>query len=228
MLDTDSRMLRYLRANLDAQRYKPVLAKNVDEMWKLIDLEEPDLLILGMDSIAPADTADLLLELQAQLPVPIICLAGESDPLERARLLDLGASDRLVKPLALEELLASIRAALRSRQAVSPPPKHSSRFQTGELCVDFGERRVTVGEKQIALSKTEFKLLRVLAEHAGMVMPHEALLSRVWGASYGAEVEFVWVYIRRLRKKIEPEPGSPTYIQTIPGVGYRLVKQGQA
>ena len=227
VLDTDSRMLRYLRANLDAQRYKPVLAKNVDEMWKLIDLEEPDLLILGMDSIAPADTADLLLELQAQLPVPIICLAGESDPLERARLLDLGASDRLVKPLALEELLASIRAALRSRQAVATPPKHSSRFQTGELCVDFGERRVTVGEKQIALSKTEFKLLRVLAEHAGMVMPHEALLSRVWGASYGAEVEFVWVYIRRLRKKIEPEPGSPTYIQTIPGVGYRLVKQGQ-
>jgi two-component system KDP operon response regulator KdpE len=139
--------------------------------------------------------------------------------------LDLGAVDYIAKPFGLDELLARIRVALRTHQAMSRTPPKSSRFQSGELVIDFGERRVLVDDRPVALSKTEFKLLRVLAEHAGMVLPHEALLSRVWGLGYSQEVEFVWVYIRRLRKKIEPDPSAPTYIQTVPGVGYRLVRR---
>jgi DNA-binding response OmpR family regulator len=204
-----------------------VLARNVEEVFQLIDLEEPDLLLLDIQAtgLTPAETDELLLELQAQVPAPIICLTRENDPVECARVLDLGAVDYVAKPFGLDELLARIRVALRTQQAMSRTPPKSSRFQSGELVIDFGERRVMINDRPVALSKTEFKLLRVLAEHAGMVLPHEALLNRVWGLGYSQEVEFVWVYIRRLRKKIEPDPSAPTYIQTVPGVGYRLVRR---
>ncbi|PWT72093.1 MAG: hypothetical protein C5B60_10005, partial [Chloroflexi bacterium] len=195
VMDSDSRMLRYLRANLEVARYKPVLARNLEEVFQLIDLEEPDLLLLDIHAAGPApdEADDFLQELQAQVPAPIICLSSENDPAECARVLDLGAVDYVAKPFGLDELLARIRVALRTHQAMSRTPPKSSRFQSGELVIDFGERRVLVNDRPVALSKTEFKLLRVLAEHAGMVLPHEALLSRVWGLGYSQEVEFVWV-----------------------------------
>jgi DNA-binding response OmpR family regulator len=227
VLDADTRMLRYLRANLDAQRFKPVLARDTQEVFRLVDLEEPDLLLLDLGAVAQSTTSvdELLLELQSLVSAPIICLDAAGDPLECARLLELGVFDYLAKPFCLEELLARIRVALRTQQALARTPPRELRFQSGELTIDFEERSVMVGERQVALSKTEYKLLRVLAEHAGMVLSHEALLSRVWGPGYSEEVEFVWVYIRRLRKKIEPDPGAPTYIQTVPGVGYRMVRR---
>jgi DNA-binding response OmpR family regulator len=227
VLDSNTRMLRYLRANLDAQRFKPVLARDMQEVFRLVDLEEPDLLLLDLGAINPAGTPsdELLLELQSLVSAPIICLDAAGDPLECARLLELGIFDYLAKPFCLEELLARIRVALRTQQALLRTPPREARFQSGELSIDFEERRVMVGERQVALSKTEYKLLRVLAEHAGMVLSHESLLSRVWGPGYSDEVEFVWVYIRRLRKKIEPDPGTPCYIQTVPGVGYRMVRR---
>ena len=227
VLDSDTRMLRYLRANLDAQRFKPVLARDMEEVFRLVDLEEPDVLLLDLGAAAPAGTPadEALLELQSLVSAPIICLDAKGDPLECARLLELGVFDYLAKPFCLEELLARIRVALRTQQALARTPPREVRFQSGELSIDFEERRVMLGERQIALSKTEYKLLRVLAEHAGMVLSHEALLTRVWGPGYSDEVEFVWVYIRRLRKKIEPDPGTPTLIQTVPGVGYRMVRQ---
>jgi DNA-binding response OmpR family regulator len=220
-------MLRYLRANLDAQRFKPVLARNMEEVFRLVDLEEPDLLLLDVAAVAPAASPpdEPLLKLQSLVSAPIICLDTEGDPLECARLLELGVFDYLAKPFCLEELLARVRVALRTQRALSRTPPREMRFQSGDLSIDFEERRVMVGERDIALSKTEYKLLRVLAEHAGMVLSHEALLARVWGPGYSDEVEFVWVYIRRLRKKIEPDPGVPTLIQTVPGVGYRMVRR---
>jgi DNA-binding response OmpR family regulator len=227
VLDSDTRMLRYLRANLDAQRFKPVLARDMQEVFRLVDLEEPDLLLLDLGAAALPGTSpdESLLELQSLVNAPIICLDAGSDHLECARLLELGVFDYLAKPFCLEELLARIRVALRTQQALSRTPPREARFQSGELSIDFEERRVMVGERQVALSKTEYKLLRVLAEHAGMVLSHEALLARVWGPGYRDEVEFVWVYIRRLRKKIEPDPGTPSFIQTVPGVGYRMVRR---
>ncbi len=227
VLDSDSRMLRYLRANLDMQGYKPVLAKDADEVRRLIDLEEPDLLLLDLHTLGaeqPEAVDEFIQELQALVVAPVICLARHNDPLECARLLDLGASDYLAKPFSLEELLARIRVALRTREATASASAREMIFRSGDLTIDFSQRHVMVGDRPIALSKTEFKLLRVLAEHAGMVLAHDVLLNRVWGLGYSEEIEFVWVYIRRLRKKIEPDPSAPTYIQTVPGVGYRLVR----
>ncbi|HEX8032434.1 MAG TPA: winged helix-turn-helix domain-containing protein [Ktedonobacterales bacterium] len=221
--DGDPRMVRYLRANLEAQHYRPVIAREIGEARQLIDLEEPDLILLDAAS-AGTDASSVLRQICESTGAPIIVLARRHEPDECARLLDLGAVDYIVKPFSIEELLARVRVVLRTRQASARASAQEPVFQSGELTVDFAQRIVSVSGQPVSLSKTEFKLLRVLAQHAGMVLSHEVLLERVWGAAYSQEIEFVWVYIRRLRRKIEPDPANPCYILTVPGVGYRLVR----
>ena len=221
--DGDPRMVRYLRANLEAQHYRPIIARENGEARQLIDLEEPDLILLDVASISE-DASSVLRQICSTTGAPIIVLARRHDPDECMRLLDLGAVDYVVKPFSIEELLARVRVALRTRQASAHAVTQEPIFQSGELTVDFAQRAVSVSGQPVSLSKTEFKLLRVLAQHAGMVLSHEVLLERVWGAAYSQEIEFVWVYIRRLRRKIEPDPANPCHILTVPGVGYRLVR----
>lgn len=221
--DGDPRMVRYLRANLEAQHYRPIVARELGEARQLIDLEEPDLILLDVTSTGD-DASTVLRQICGTTGAPLIVLARRHDPEECMRLLDLGAVDYIVKPFSIEELLARVRVALRTRQASVHAVTREPIFQSGELTVDFAQRTVSVSGQTVSLSKTEFKLLRVLAQHAGMVLSHEVLLERVWGAAYSQEIEFVWVYIRRLRRKIEPDPANPRHILTVPGVGYRLVR----
>jgi DNA-binding response OmpR family regulator len=221
--DGDVRMARYLRANLEAQRYRVVVARDLEDIYRHIDLEEPDLLLL--DSTLPGlETSEALQRLGSYASAPLILLAPHADPLTCARALDLGVADYVAKPFSVEELLARLRAALRKREGQSRASSHETTFTSGELQIDFSLHQVMVNGKVVQLSKTEFKLLRTLAQHAGMVLAHEVLLERVWGPGYGREVDFVWVYIRRLRRKIEPNPSQPRYILTVPGIGYRLAR----
>jgi DNA-binding response OmpR family regulator len=233
ILEGEPRMQRYLRANLDAQQYRvavpasrskedrPHVASDLAEAERLIDLEDPALILLdtGFGGGPFLHTLRHLLEYAA---APVVVLARRHDPLECARALDLGAVDYLARPLSMDELLARLRVALRTREALVHTQTHEPIFQHDGLVIDFEQRGVSVDGKPATLSKTEFKLLRVLAQHPKMVLSHEVLLERVWGPGYGNEVEFVWVYIRRLRRKIEPDPSHPRYILTVPGVGYRL------
>ena len=221
--DRDYRMLRYLRANLDARQYRTVVAGDLDEALKLVDLEEPDVIVLAAEA-AEYGSKDALRLLKARTQAPVIVLARRYDADECVHLLDLGAADYLVKPFHLDELCARLRVALRPQATAASAQAQEPVFRSGELTIDFGQRAVTVSERSVALSRTEFKLLRELARHAGMVLSHEQLLERVWGPAYTHEIEFVWVYVRRLRRKIEPEPRTPRYILTVPGIGYRLVR----
>jgi DNA-binding response OmpR family regulator/signal transduction histidine kinase len=223
VVDGDARMARFLRANLEAQPYRVVVAHDLEEAYRLIDLEEPDLLLL--DSTLPSlEQPETLQRLGEYASAPLILLAPRSDPLDCARALDLGVADYVAKPFSVEELLARVRAALRKREGEGRANARESVFTSGDLRIDFSLHQVTVGGRPTQLSKTEFKLLRALAQHAGMVLSHEVLLERVWGPGYGHEVDFVWVYIRRLRRKIEPDPSRPRFILTVPGVGYRLAR----
>jgi DNA-binding response OmpR family regulator len=215
-------LARYLRANLEAAGYRPLLAPDMRQLARLLDLEAPDLVLLDA-SLVDASGLHALARLTTPGAAPVVVLGAGSEA-ECVRALDAGAVDYLAHPFGLPELLARLRAALRSPatiQAERPEPV----FCTGDLAIDFTQRAVRMGERAVPLSRTEYKLLHMLAQHVGRVVAHELLLERVWGPAYGQEVEFLWVYVRRLRRKIEPDPRHPTYILTIPGVGYRLAQQ---
>ncbi len=219
----DNRLANYLRANLEAEQFRAVVATESTEVFRLLELEEPDLTLVDAE-LAGLGEQEGLHRLRARAHMPVILLARRHDPLECARALNQGASDYLARPFSIEELVARVRAALRTSVAASHAPVEEPIFTCDDLTIDYAQRLVTVAGRPVSLSKTEFKLLRALAHHAGMVLSHETLLERVWGPAYAHEVEFVWVYIRRLRRKIEPDPAHPRYIQTVPGVGYRLVR----
>jgi DNA-binding response OmpR family regulator/signal transduction histidine kinase len=214
-------LARYLRANLEAAGYRPLVAPDMRQVTRLLDLEDPDLVLLDA-SLADASGLQALDRLTIPGAAPVVVL-GTGAEAECVRALDTGAVDYLAHPFGLPELLARLRAALRATAATraeQPEPL----FRTGALTIDFAQHAVHVGDRAVALSRTEYKLLRMLAQHVGRVLAHELLLERVWGPAYGQEVEFLWVYVRRLRRKLEPDPRQPRYIQTIPGVGYRLAQ----
>ena len=221
ILEGEVRMQRYLRANLDAQQYRPHVASDLADAERLIDLEDPALILLDT-RFTPGPFLDTLRHLLDYVAAPVVVLARRHDPIECAHALDIGAVDYLARPLSIDELLARLRLALRTRDALTHIQTREPIFEHAGLTIDFEQRAVSVNGRPISLSKTEFKLLRVLAQHPAMVLAHDVLLERVWGPGYGDEIEFVWVYVRRLRRKIEPDPGHPRYILTVPGVGYRL------
>lgn len=216
----DQRMARYLRANLERAGYRALTTADLTGALRLIDAEEPDILLL--DAALPTDPPhDPLQRTLARTTAPVILLTREASPAQAASALDAGAADVIAMPFSIEETLARVRHALRS-------PAHATRSAgggvtvCGDLVIDEAERRVTLAGAPVMLSKTEYRLLRALARHAGKTVTHESLLEQVWGPAYSREIEFIWVYIRRLRRKIEPDPARPRYIQTAPGVGYQL------
>ncbi len=219
--ERDPRMQRYIRANLEARGYRVLLTSELDGAQHMIDLEEPDAILLD-PSVDSSPMVDVVSRMRAYSSGPVIVLARRHDPTECAHALDSGASDYIVKPFSIDELVARLRAALRAQHAMSRPMSHETVVSLGGLVIDIERRSVTLDSRPVALSKTEFKLLRALARHVGVVVSHDELLERVWGPDCVQESAFLWVYVRRLRRKIEPDPSNPVFIRTVPGVGYRL------
>lgn len=157
--------------------------------------------------------------------MPIIILTGRDEESDKARGLDLGADDYLTKPFGFVELQARIRALLR--RANMPPvnwhQQQESRFHSGGLVVDIPSHQVTLHGKPVALTPTEFRLLEHMLKHAGMVLTHGQLLTAAWGFAYSEATELLKPTISRLRQKVEEDPSRPTLIQTVHGVGYRLI-----
>jgi DNA-binding response OmpR family regulator len=179
-----------------------------------------DLIILDIMMPGP-DGFEVCRTIRRQSGVPIIMLSARGQEKDIVRALDLGADDYLTKPFGVEEMLARVRAALRRTPqtgVASRPP-----LVVEDLEIDFAARCVAVHGREVQLTPTEYNLLVHLAINAGRVITHQALLQAVWGPEYSDETEYVWVYIRRLRCKIEPDPGNPRYILTQPGVGYCFV-----
>jgi two-component system KDP operon response regulator KdpE len=139
---------------------------------------------------------------------------------DKVHALDLGADDYLTKPFGVEELLARVRAALR--RADTAPRSSPVAYRRGELEVDFAARRVRLGGADIPLTQKEYDVLAYLARNAGRVLTHRQILHAVWGGQYGEEADYVWTYVRRIRRKIEPDPPHPRYVLTEPAVGYHL------
>lgn len=221
--ESDARVARYLRAHLEEEHYRVQVVSHGVPFLRQLDLQDPDLIVLATQ-LADMSGAELLQRLREFSRTPVILLCDECDDDERARLLDLGADDLVLKPFGMKELLARIRAVLR-RLAVSPDEASGEAiFTDGDLVIDYAQHQVWLRGSLVKLSGTEYRLLSALAHNAGRVLTHEILLERVWGPEYQREVDFIWVYISRLRRKIEDDPRHPRYILTVPDVGYKLAK----
>ena len=220
VVDDDLAVLKYLRANLREEGYDVLTALNGIEAIQTIEKELPDLLIL--DIMMPTiDGFEVCSRIREWSQIPIIMLSARDDESDKVKSLDLGADDYLTKPFGIKELMARVRSVLRRTEvarAISPQPT----FVHGDFKVNFSERRVTIADREIKLTPTEYCLLREFVSNAGKVLTHAFLLGRAWGPEYCDEHEYLHVFVRRLRSKLESEPSNPKYIITVPGVGYRF------
>jgi two-component system KDP operon response regulator KdpE len=208
---------KLLRVGLGTQGYSISEAPNAKVAIDLMAEDEPDLVLLDL-GLPGMSGHDLLHKWRADgIDVPVVILSSRTDEAGIVQALDLGADDYVTKPFGMNELVARIRVALRHKfQQQGEKPV----FQTGDLSVDLVKRLVKLDGKEVKLSPKEYDILRLLVQHAGKVLTHRFLLKEVWGDQ--TDVQYLRVYVRQLRQKIEKSPDQPRYITTETGVGYRL------
>jgi len=211
VVDDDLAIIKYLRANLKARGYETLTAMDGAEAIEVIERELPDLIILDI-MMPKMDGFEVCRQLREWSQVPIK---------DKVTCLELGADDYLTKPFGIKELMSRIKAVLRRAQAISAILTQPS-FTTGDLEINFAQRRVTVAGKEVKLTPTEYSLLQELALNAGKVLTHTHLLNKVWGIEYREEREYLRVFIRRLRAKLGRDPTAPQHIINVPAVGYKF------
>ncbi len=216
VVDDEPPIRKLLRMGLTAQGYQTLEAPNGKAALDLLS-QSPDLIILDL-GLPDTQGHDLLRTIRARNEsVPIVVLSSRGDEAGKVQALDLGADDYITKPFGMDELLARMRAALRHQLQT-----HGERpvFRVGDLSVDLVRRIVKVGDREVKLSPKEYDLLRVLDQHAGKVLTHKLLLGELWDDL--TDAQYLRVYVRQLRQKIEADPEQPQYILTETGIGYRL------
>ena len=217
VVDDEPPIRRFLRTSLGAQNYDMLEAEDAQTALKVLAHETVDLLVLDL-GLPGMDGFELIRQLRgAGSTLPIVVLSSRTDEQGKVRALDMGADDYVTKPFGTDELLARIRAALRHRlQREGERPV----FTSGDLSVDLVRRIVSVRGAEVKLTPREYDLLRLLVAHAGKVLTHKFILREVWGGE--TDVQYLRIYIRTLRQKIEANPEQPQLILTEQGVGYRL------
>jgi two-component system KDP operon response regulator KdpE len=216
IIDDEPPIRKLLRMGLNTQGYDILDAPNGKTALELLD-KAPDLVILDL-GLPDIHGLELLRMIRARMEsVPIVVLSSRGDEAGKVQALDLGADDYITKPFGMDELLARIRAALRHQLQI-----HGERpvFRAGDLSVDLVRRLVKVGDKDVKLSPKEYDLLRVLVQHAGKVLTHRFLLHELWDDQ--TDAQYLRVYVRQLRQKIEGDAEQPQYVLTETGIGYRL------
>jgi two-component system KDP operon response regulator KdpE len=216
VIDDEPPIRKLLRMGLSTQGYEILEAGNGKASLQLL-AQKPDLVILDL-GLPDMQGLDLLRMIRARdEKVSIVVLSSRGDETGKVQALDLGADDYITKPFGMDELLARMRAALRHQLQT-----HGERpiFRVGELAVDLVRRIVKVRDQEVKLSPKEYELLRVLVQHAGKVLTHRFLLGELWDDL--TDAQYLRVYVRQLRQKIEADPERPQYILTETGIGYRL------
>ncbi len=216
VVDDEPPIRKLLRMGLSTQGYEVLEASNAKSALQLL-ANKPDLIILDLGLPDMAGHELLRVIRSRDDSVPVVVLSSRGDEAGKVQALDLGADDYVTKPFGMDELLARLRAALRHQLQV-----HGERpvFRLDELSVDLVRRIVKVGERNVKLSPKEYELLRVLVQHAGKVLTHRFLLGELWDEL--TDAQYLRVYVRQLRQKIEADPERPQYVLTETGVGYRL------
>lgn len=201
--------------------YETCISPDGSRALELLETESPDIVLLDL-MLPGADGFDLCREMRERSNVGIIVVSARGGQQDKVDALNFGADDYMTKPFGIEELLARITATLRRTRPAEPPDTAPLRISAGDLVVDLEARLVTKAGAVVHLTPTEFALLRELAVNRGKLLTHAQLLRRVWGQGYATETEYVRVYVRRLRAKLE-SAGGPPLILTQPRAGYRFV-----
>ena len=219
LVDDEVALQRAVEPLLRSRGYDVQVAGTAREATDAFTHDKPDLVILDL-GLPDADGLGVCRWVRERSEVPILVLSARGAERDKVRALDEGADDFVTKPFGPEELLARVRSALR--RVFRPEDPGTGRLEVGDLVIDFDRRRVIRADEDIRLTPKEFELLSVLARNAGRVMTHRALLKAVWGGTATDQPEHLWVLVRQLRKKIEPDASNPRYIQSEPWVGYRF------
>jgi two-component system KDP operon response regulator KdpE len=217
VVDDEPQFLRALETNLRGAGYEVETATTLQEALIAAGLRPPDAVIL--DLLLPDGTGtEVCRELRTWTEVPIVLVSAVGDEAEKIAALDAGADDYVTKPFAMGELLARLRAALRRAGPTGDPV-----LEVGPIRLDLDKQSVTVDGRAVHLTPHEYRILRLLALNPGKLLTHRAILQEVWGPAYGAESNYLHVYVSQLRRKLEPDPSQPQYLVTEPGAGYRLI-----
>lgn len=222
VIDDEPQILRALRTVLTAKRFRVSTASRGEEGLSLAAAQPPDLIILDL-SLPDMDGIEVCRQLRTWSQVPIIVLSVRDREHDKVEALDHGADDYLTKPFGIEELLARIRVALRHSTQTQTADGKKTVIRTGSLEIDLVQHLVTRDGEEVRLTATEFKLLAYLAANAGRVLTHQMILSNVWDPVDVDRVEYLRVYIRLLRRKLEDNPEKPHFLVNEPGIGYRFL-----
>jgi two-component system KDP operon response regulator KdpE len=218
VVDDEQPLRDFIRKNLEARGFTVHAAANGLEALALFNTQPLDLIIL--DVMMPnMDGLETARRIRQSSLVPIVILTALGEEKDKVAALDLGADDYLTKPFGVEELLARVRAVLR-RAKPQTAPLSASTLHAGDIILDPAAHTASRNGEPLKLTPTEFDLLHYLMRNTGKVITHRELLQRVWGAEYGDEAEYLRVYIRRLRQKVEADPLNPRHLLTEHGVGY--------
>ncbi len=216
LVDDDRKIVDLVRSNLEVRGYEVTVSTDGSEVLWRVEAERPDLVLLDLGQPG-ADGFELCRQIRERAPVGIIIVSARRGEHVKVQALNLGADDYMTKPFGVEELMARITATLR-RTGPAPVPVAEPTVAVGDVVVDLDAQAVTRAGEMIHLTPTEFSLLRELVLHRGKLLSHATLLRRVWGPGYETETEYIRVYVRRLRSKLE-SPGGPSLITTEPRVG---------
>lgn len=219
VIDDEPQIRKLLRISLVAQGYAVLEAASAQEGLNQAALQRPDIVVLDL-GLPDADGQQLLVDLRTWSSVPVLVLSARDTDSEKVKALDNGANDYVTKPFSIQEFLARIRALLRQGSAHNQ--LEVPHLQAGALRIDFAYRKVYLDEQEISLTRKEYSVLALLAQHPGRVITQKQLLKDIWGPNHEQDSHYLRIVIRHLRQKLQEDAAHPRFIRTESGVGYRL------
>jgi two-component system KDP operon response regulator KdpE len=221
LVEDDPNIVDLVRSNLAVRGFDTIVSTDGAQTLQLLETEEPDIVLLDL-MLPGADGFELCRQIRERSSVAVIVVSARGGERDKVTALNVGADDYMTKPFSVEELLARITATLRRTRAAGAEEPGPAVFTVGDVVIDLNNQQVTRAGQPVHLTPTEFALLRELVTNRGKLLSHAHLLRRVWGHGYQTETEYVRVYVRRLRAKLESDDGEPL-ILTAPRAGYRFV-----
>ena len=221
VVDDEPKLVRLVREVLEAANYEVFAASSGEQAIETIAIEQPDLVILDIILLGSIDGYQTASRIREYSSIPIIILTAKGRESDMLLGFDAGADDYITKPFSSKELLARVRAVL-ARAKGSPPSVEKTEIICADIRINLLRHQVFLGDREVHLTPTEYKLLVELAKNKNRVLLHEEILGSVWGSEYRDDIDYLRAYIHYLRRKLEPDPANPRFIISSPGVGYML------